>query len=126
MVRALFPAAARDRTESLVEAAPEAPCSPFGRRAPREHVEMLARFRRTISSSTVMLKDLTPYGARIEGVEGLEPDEAVRLALPGQRPALAFVAWSNAHCAGLEFAEPLDLYVYGDLVRRYALPGERD
>ncbi|TYC90148.1 hypothetical protein FMM79_08645 [Novosphingobium sp. BW1] len=87
---------------------------------------MLARFRRTISSSTVMLKDLTPYGARIEGVEGLEPDEAVRLALPGQRPALAFVAWSNAHCAGLEFAEPLDLHVYGDLVRRYALSGERD
>ncbi|MBT0668727.1 hypothetical protein HT136_10145 [Novosphingobium profundi] len=98
--------------------------SGFGRREPREHVEMLARFRHNIASSTVMLKDLTRYGARIEGVGGLEADEAVSLALPGRRPALAFVAWANAHCAGLEFADPLDAYVYKELVTRYARPEE--
>lgn len=98
--------------------------SGFGRREPRERVEMLARFRRTIASSTVMLKDLTRFGARIEGIAGLETDEAVSLSLPGLRPALAFVVWSNAHCAGLEFAHPLDELVYNDLVRRHARPAE--
>lgn len=91
------------------------------RRDAREQVEMLAKFRRDLVSSTVMLKDLTRFGARVEGVGRLDADEAVSLALPGCRPAMAFVAWSNEHCAGLEFAEPLDGRVFHDLVARYGL-----
>lgn len=93
----------------------------FERRHIREQVEMMARFRRDLVSSTVMLKDLTRFGARIEGIGLLEKDEAVSLALPGCRPSMAFVAWANDHCAGLEFAEPLDHAVFVDLVARYAL-----
>lgn len=91
------------------------------RRQHREQVEMMARFRRDIISSTVMLKDLTRFGARIEGIGQLEKDEAVSLALPGCRPSMAFVAWANDHCAGLEFAEPLESGIFTDLVARFGL-----
>lgn len=91
------------------------------RREYRENVEMLAKFRHGLSSVTVMLKDLTCKGAKIEGVGRLEKDEAIHLALPGRRPAMAFVAWSTEHSAGLEFAEPLDRAILRDLVARFGL-----
>ena len=91
----------------------------FGRREVREEVELLARLRRNIASTTVMLRDLTPHGARVEGVGRLETDEVISLSLPGRRPAMAFVAWANGHGAGLEFAEPLDGHVYADIVARH-------
>ncbi|MCJ2187580.1 hypothetical protein [Novosphingobium beihaiensis] len=94
---------------------------PAERRHQRKQVEMMARFRRDLASSTVMLKDLTPFGARIEGIGHLQADEAVSLALPGCRPAMAFVAWANDHCAGLEFAEPLETGVFAELVAHYGL-----
>jgi hypothetical protein len=91
----------------------------------RAQVEMMARFRRDIASSTVMLKDLTCFGARVEGVGALEVDEMITLSLPGCRPSLAFVAWANEHCAGLEFVEPLAGSLLGELVARYGLSGEK-
>jgi hypothetical protein len=87
-----------------------------GRRETREPVEMMARFRHGISTVTVMLKDITPHGARVEGVGPLETDDAVFLMLPGLAPKLAFVAWSNGQSAGLEFAEALDQLVFARLV----------
>lgn len=100
---------------------PDADPSARERREQREQVEMMAKFRRDIASSTVLLKDLTRFGARIEGVGPLERDEAVSLALPGCRPSMAFVAWANEHCAGLEFAEPLENAVFAHLVAEYGL-----
>lgn len=91
------------------------------RRDPRAVVEIMATFRHDLTSSTVVLKDLTRFGARIEGIGALKTDEAVSLGLPGCRPALAFVAWSDGHGTGLEFADPLDGAVYADLVARYGL-----
>ena len=99
---------------------------PCGRLFPREDVEMMARFRRDIASSTVMLKDLTPFGARVEGVGALDIDEMVTISLPGCRPSLAFVAWANAHGAGLEFIEPLSADRFDDLVARYGLSGGKE
>jgi hypothetical protein len=87
-----------------------------GRRETREPVEMMARFRHGISTVTVMLKDITPHGARVEGVGPLAADDAVFLMLPGLAPKLAFVAWSSGQSAGLEFAEPLDQQVFSGLV----------
>lgn len=91
------------------------------RREARRDVEMLARFRSGVATTTVMLKDLTCGGARIEGIGHLGRDEAVSLGLPGMRPLLAFVAWSNDHGAGLEFAEPLHPARFGELVGTYGL-----
>jgi hypothetical protein len=39
-----------------------------GRRETREPVEMMARFRHHITTVTVMLKDITQHGAKIEGM----------------------------------------------------------
>ncbi len=99
------------------------PDRPSDRRHSRRRVEMLARFRRGVASTTVMLKDLTPLGARVEGVGLLESEEVVSLTLPGCRPAMAFVAWANEHCAGLEFLEPLGDGLFGELVAQYGLSG---
>lgn len=97
---------------------------PGDRRQARAQVEMLAHFRRDGISMTVVLKDLTRYGTRIEGVGALEADEVVTLGLPGCRPFIAFVAWANAHCAGLEFVEPLPEDLFRDLVGQYGMSNE--
>lgn len=77
---------------------------------------MMARIRHDIAAVTVMLKDITPRGARVEGIAPLEKDDAVFLMLPELAPKLAFVAWARGLGAGLEFAEPLDHVVFSRLV----------
>lgn len=94
---------------------------PPGRRRSREKVEMMARFRRGLANTTVVLKDLTPLGARIEGVGPLEADEVITLTLPECRPMIAFVAWAGSHSAGLEFVHPLPDDLFAELVTLYGL-----
>jgi len=86
-----------------------------GRREGREPVEMMARIRRNIATVRFMLKDITPGGARVEGLGPLKKDDAVFLMLPALAPKLAFVAWSKGTRAGLEFAEPLDHALFAGL-----------
>lgn len=109
--------------EPLESAAETGAIQPPDRACPRAQVEIMARFRRYTASSTVVLKDLTPFGARVEGVGALRIDEMVILALPGCRPSAAFVVWANAHCAGLEFTAPLADAQFRELVSRYGRPG---
>lgn len=94
------------------------------RRHARERVEMLARFRRDLAINTVVLKDLTPLGARIESVGPLEMDEVITLTLPECRPMIAFVAWANGNGAGLEFVHPLPEDLFAELVAQYGLSSE--
>lgn len=94
------------------------------RRHSRAQVEMLARFRRGVISTTVVLKDLTPFGAKVEGIGPLEADEVVTLTLPECRPTLAFVAWANDHGAGLEFVQPLGDALFAELVSQYGLTSD--
>ena len=61
------------------------------RRAPRVGIELPVRCKHGTKRSTVMLKDLNPYGARIEGLDKLRIDEPIYLMLPGLQPKLAFV-----------------------------------
>jgi hypothetical protein len=91
------------------------------RREVRREVQMLAHLNRGGQRSTVMLKDLTCGGARIEGIAGLQEDEAVALALPGCKPSLAFVAWAGERVAGLEFAVPFEGAVLEDLILLHAM-----
>lgn len=94
---------------------------PLERRQPREKVEMMARFRRDLVNTTVVLKDLTPLGARIEGIGPLHADEVITLTLPECRPMIAFVAWAGSHSAGLEFVHPLPDDLFAELVTLYGL-----
>jgi hypothetical protein len=62
------------------------------RRETRELVEMMARFRHDIATVTVMLNDITPHGAKVEGVGNLTKDDAAFLMLPSMAPKLVFIA----------------------------------
>lgn len=72
-----------------------------------------------------MLKDLTPHGARIEGLGKLRIGEPVTFLLPGLRPKLAFAAWSEGSACGLEFERPLHEDVFASLVADFAIGHHR-
>lgn len=91
------------------------------RRAERVGLELMVRCRRGVSRTTVMLKDLTPYGARIEGIEKLRIGEPITLMLPGLQPKLAFVMWSEPMASGLEFEHPLHEDVFASVVSDFAI-----
>ena len=70
--------------------------------------------------ATVFLKDMTTHGARVEGLGRMQIDESITLNLPGLKPKTAFVAWCDAHSAGLEFEKPLCSEVFRELVILHA------
>lgn len=87
-----------------------------GRRHDRQPTELMVRLRRGVTRTTVVLKDLTTHGARIEGIAKMQIDEALTVQLPGLKPKLAFVAWSDGHSVGLEFDRPLCSEVFRDII----------
>lgn len=98
---------------------------PETRRFPRIGVELPVRVKHGLVRATVMLKDLTPYGARIEGLEKQRIGEPIMLMLPGLKPKLAFVAWSEPMTSGLEFDHPLHETVFTALVSDFAVGHHR-
>jgi hypothetical protein len=91
------------------------------RRAARIGFEMMVRCKHGPARSTVMLKDMTRHGARIEGLMAPELGEAISLMLPGETPRLAFVMWTRGGAAGLEFGEPLTRDSFEAMIRDYAV-----
>lgn len=91
------------------------------RRAARVGIELPVRCKHGATRSTVMLKDLNQYGARIEGLEKLRIDEPIYLMLPGLQPKLAFVVWSRERVSGLEFEHRLHDEVFEKLVSEFAI-----
>lgn len=96
------------------------------RRAPRVGIELPVRCKHGATRSTVILKDLNPYGARIEGLEKLRVDEPIYLMLPGLQPKLAFVVWSRDRVSGLEFEHRLHDEVFETLVSEFAIRHYRE
>ncbi len=96
------------------------------RRAPRVGIELPVRCKHGTERSTVILKDLNQYGARIEGLENLRIDDTLRLMLPGLRPKMAFVVWSRDRVCGLEFEHPLHDAVFESLVSDFAIRHYRE
>lgn len=91
------------------------------RRAARIGFELPVRCKHGLTRSTVMLKDMTRYGARIEGLVAPVEGEPVSLMLPGEPARMAFVMWSSGRAAGLEFGDPLPQGVFDTLIRDYAI-----
>jgi hypothetical protein len=92
-----------------------------GRRAKRLGFELPVRCKHGLVRSTVMLKDLTTHGARIEGIPPQRIGESITLFLPGLSPKIAFVMWSETKTSGLEFELPLHENVFATLVADYAI-----
>ena len=96
------------------------------RRAPRVGIELPVRCKHGAERSTVILKDLNPYGARIEGLVKLRIDEPLHLMLPGLQPKMAFVVWSRDRVSGLEFEQPLHDDIFQSLVSDFAIRHYRE
>ena len=106
----------------FVESGTPAPAG-YNRRAPRIGFQLPVRCRRGVVRSTIMLKDMTTHGAKIEGLADLHIDEPLTLLLPDLQPMEAYVTWSSGHSAGVEFGNPLRPDVFGQLVADYAIGG---
>jgi hypothetical protein len=91
------------------------------RRARRVGFELPVRCKHGLVRSTVMLKDLTTHGARIEGIPKQRIGESILLFLPSLAPKTAFVVWSEDKTSGLEFELPLHEKVFATLVADYAI-----
>ena len=91
------------------------------RRAPRVGFELPVRCKNGLSRTTVMLKDMTRFGARIEGINATEIGEAITLLLPGQSALTAFIVWIHGRTSGLEFAAPLLPETFDTLISDYAI-----
>lgn len=96
------------------------------RRVARIGIELPVRCKRGTERTTVILKDLNQYGARIEGLAKLRIDESIHLMLPGLQPKLAFVVWSRDKVSGLEFERPLHDEVFESLVSEFAIKHYRE
>ena len=92
-----------------------------GRRAKRIGFELPVRCKHGLVRSTIMLKDMTPHGARIEGIPRQRIGESILLFLPGLAPKTAFVVWSEVKTSGLEFELPLHENVFAALVADFAI-----
>ena len=91
------------------------------RRARRVGFELPVRCKHGLVRSTVMLKDMTTHGARIEGIPRQRIGDSVTLFLPELAPKLAFVVWSKDKTSGLEFELPLHENVFANLVADFAI-----
>lgn len=91
------------------------------RRTRRVGFELPVRCKHGVTRSTVMLKDMTTHGARIEGIPRQRIGDIVTLFLPELAPKLAFVVWSEDKTSGLEFELPLHDNVFANLVADFAI-----
>jgi hypothetical protein len=91
------------------------------RRERRVGFELPVRCKHGLVRSTVMLKDMTAHGARIEGIPRQRIGEAITLFLPGLAPKTAFVVWSEPKTSGLEFELALHEDVFATLVADFAI-----
>ena len=91
------------------------------RRAPRIGFELMVRCSHRSTRSTVLLKDMTRYGARIEGIARPRLGEAVTLMLPGVPARMAFVMWTQGSSAGLEFGDPIEQGAFEAIIRDFAI-----
>jgi len=91
------------------------------RRAKRIGFELPVRCKHGLVRSTVMLKDLTTHGARIEGIPRQRIGESILLFLPELAPKTAFVVWSEEKTSGLEFELPLHENIFATLVADFAI-----
>lgn len=90
------------------------------RRAERHAIDLLARYAWKGLRGTVLLKDLTCDGARIEGLEALRQGDGLTLLLPDAPPVEATVAWAIGRAAGLRFDEAIAPEELVRIVRDFA------
>lgn len=97
----------------------------YAPRAERISFDMLVRYRLLGQRGTLLLKNLTCGGARVDGLEDLRCGDGLTLYLPSLKPKTAMVVWTVGSGAGLEFERPLHKNVFEDLIHHHARPRAR-
>ncbi|MBC2668928.1 PilZ domain-containing protein [Novosphingobium piscinae] len=111
--------------DSAPDAVPPSGAASFiNRRAERVACDMLVRYAWRGHRATALVKDLTRYGARIEGVNGLRPGDWLTVLLPEVRAIDAEIAWVEGSSAGLAFASAVPAQAFTELVRNFATGGD--
>ncbi|MEP6867328.1 MAG: hypothetical protein ABJA20_02315 [Novosphingobium sp.] len=90
------------------------------RRSERVAFDLMVRYRLWAFRGTTILKDMTPFGARIEGLTDLRFGDEITLMLPGLQPKTATIVWASGRSAGVEFDHPLHNEVFRALTKDYA------
>lgn len=90
------------------------------RRAERVAFDLMVRYRLWGYRGTTMLKDMTPYGARVEGLNDVRLGGEVTILLPGLQAKSATAMWVEGSAAGIEFDHPLHGEVFKALVKDFA------
>ena len=94
--------------------------STLPRRVERVAFDMMVKYRLWGFRGTTMLKDMTPFGARIEGIGDIRMGDEITLLLPELQPKNATIVWSEGSSAGIEFDHPLHGEVFKTLIKDYA------
>jgi hypothetical protein len=94
-------------------------------RGQRVAFDLAVRYRQGSTRSTVMLRNLTREGARLDGVSGLRAGDVAMIQLPTLAPKAAKVSWVRGEAAGFQFERPLHPDVFEALVRDYAVARPR-
>ena len=90
------------------------------RRTERVAFDLMVRYRLWGYRGTSMLKDMTPFGARMEGLDDIRTGDEVIVLLPGLQPKSATAVWVDGRSAGIEFDHPLHGEVFRKLVKEHA------
>ncbi len=90
------------------------------RSAERIAFDLMVRYRLWGYRGTSMLKDMTPFGARMEGLDSIRIGDEVIVLLPGLQPKSATAIWVEGRSAGIEFDHPLHGEVFRELVKEHA------
>lgn len=87
------------------------------------------RYRQGSQRVTLMLHNLTPRGARVEGLAEMGADmhvgDMAMVQLPTLAPKAARVIWTRGDSAGIEFERALHPDIYDAIVREHAEPRYR-
>mgnify|MGYP000967719277 CR=1 FL=1 len=94
-------------------------------RGQRIAFDLAVRYRQGGTRSTVLLRNLTREGARIEGATGLRVGDVAMIQLPTLSPKAAKVSWVRGDAAGFQFERALHPDIFEALVHDHAIARPR-
>lgn len=89
---------------------------------PRASVSLLCEIRQgTRPWSLVRLEDISQQGFRVSCSPSCIPDRPLRLRMPGLQILNAKICWHRDKTLGCEFAQPLHIAVFENIVGKAAI-----
>ncbi len=90
-----------------------------GRRSERVSFDAEVQFRAGTRRANVRVRDISKFGARVQGVFLVHEEDHFFIKLPGMESIEARVAWVEDFEFGCEFMKPLNDVVLEALIRQH-------